>query len=238
MKLFCISILSLFSVAGFSQSQFPFFNRVNNFLLENVEQGRIDYKELIKDTSTLDALISEIAQYNLDNRSEDHKLAFYINAYNVLVIKQVTNHYPIDSPLEVKGFFDRYWHTVAGERMTLDQLEFDKIFRNFKDGRIHFALGCAAKSCPFLYANAYTPEHVQEQLTFRAELIIDREDYVRVNDKEKIVWVSKVFDWYRDLFVANAGSIIKFINTYRHYKVSEDFEVRFMKYDWSLNEPE
>jgi len=120
--------------------------------------------------------------------------------------------------------------------MTLDQLEFDEIYRKSQDPRIHFALGCAAKSCPSLYDNAFTPEHVQEQLNFRSELIIDQSHYVTVDTNLKKITLSKIFDWYKDAFIEESGSILKFINEHRHYKVPEDYTIEFYKYDWALNE--
>lgn len=228
--------LIILSQISAGQSSAGFFEDANTFLLEHVTAGKVDYKILIMNTADLDDLTSQISSYDLSGKDKNYRLAFYINAYNLLVIKQVTNHYPIKSPLSVSGFFDKYWHTVAGERMTLDQLEFDKIFMDNDDPRIHFALGCAGKSCPFLNDNAFTPEHIQEELDFRSQLIIDQAIYVTVDDKLKKVTVSKVFDWYKDLFIKQSGSIIKFINTYRHYKVPEDYTIEFYKYDWTLNE--
>ena len=74
----------------------------------------------------LDQLVVSIAEFYLNNQSEDYFTAFYINAYNVLVIKQVVDNYPINSPKDVTGFFDERKFTVAGEELTLDQIEFEK----------------------------------------------------------------------------------------------------------------
>lgn len=223
----------------FSQS---FFESVNHFLIANVHDGKIDYQFLKENPEELHNLIFEISEFTLEDQDEDFQTAFYINAYNLLVVKQVCDNYPIQSPLDIEGFFKKNTFMVAGESLTLDDLEFKKLINPTKDPRIHFALGCAAKSCPFLYDQAYTPKHLQEQLDFRAQLIIDQPNYVSVDNGKREVLLNKVFDWYGDQFVLNTGSLLTYngslltyINRYRFYEVPVDYEVKFQEYDWSLN---
>lgn len=225
-----------FAFLGFSAQSQTIFDEINSFLIENVDAGKVEYKKLKKYPSNLNKIIQLIETTDLSNQSSDYKLAFYINAYNLIVIKQVLDNYPISSPMDVKGFFKEKKFTVAGEKMTLDQLEFEKLFGPYKDPRIHFALGCAALSCPFLYDNAYTPDHIQEQLKFRSQLIIDTSRYVKIDNKAKTVTLNKIFDWYKDQFTFSAGSLIKFINKYRYYKVAEDYKIVFEEYNWKLND--
>lgn len=217
------------------QPEEGFFDAVNTFLIKNVESGRINYNALKFNDQNLSGIIGMIAEMDLTEKDDDFKLAFYLNAYNLLVIHQVLQHYPIESPMDVPGFFRENRFIVAGESLTLDELEFDKIFGPYQDPRIHFALGCAAKSCPFLYDNAFRPEHIQEQLQFRSELIIDRPNYVEVNEDAQTVTLNKIFDWYKEQFVADAGSLLNFVNRYRFYEVPADYQIAFMEYDWALN---
>jgi len=213
-----------------------FFDQTNKFLLENVNAGKVDYNKLKRDSTDLKILINMIKNERLDNQTDNYKLAFYINSYNLLVIHQITSRYPVSSPMDITGFFKQNKFVVAGEQLTLDELEFDKLTNEYKDPRIHFALGCAALSCPFLYDNAFTPEHVEEQLKFRAQLIIDRPNYIEVDEKNKIIFMNKIFEWYQGQFSFNAGSLINFVNKYRFYKVPHDYEIKFIEYDWSLND--
>ena len=217
------------------QNSEAFFDQVNTFLVNNVVGGRINYNALKFNDQNLPGLITLVGNMNVANKSKDFKLAFYINAYNLLVIQQVLDNYPVESPMDVPGFFKERRFKVAGELLTLDEIEFDKIITPYKDPRIHFALGCAAKSCPFLYDNAFTPEHIQEQLEFRAQLIIDRPSYVDVDDKTKTVTLNKIFEWYMDQFKEDAGTLVNFVNKFRFYKVPADYKVAFQEYDWSLN---
>lgn len=238
MKKFIIllSIVSAFPSFGQTSDTTTIFDEFNSFLLEEVVFGLVDYEKLKKNPETLNNLVSAIAAYNPSDSSQDHKTAFYTNAYNILVIKQVTDNYPINSPMDVKGFFKVKTFNVAGEILTLDGIEFTKLIGPTKDPRIHFALGCGARSCPFLYDNAFFPDKLQEQLEFRSELIIDRPNYVFVDNKNGRVVLNKIFDWYGDQFTAVSGSLIKYVNIYRFYKVPDDYTVEFQEYDWTLND--
>lgn len=212
------------------------FDQINDFLIAQVHHGKIDYASLKADPSKLNVLVKSIATHDLTGKREDYKKAFYLNAYNIIVINQVVDNYPIQSPFDVEGFFMKTKFKVAGELLTLDQLEFQRLMNPYRDSRIHFALGCAAMSCPFLYDNAFKPDLVEDQLEFRSQLIIDRPNYVSVDDKNKTVTLNKIFEWYGDQFSFNAGSIIGFINKYRYYKVPADYKIEFQEYDWSLND--
>ncbi|MBV6644781.1 MAG: DUF547 domain-containing protein [Cyclobacteriaceae bacterium] len=236
MKIALTILALLFQLNLLSQPEQDFFSDCNAFLLKHVHVGKVDYKSLKGDPSYLADLVAQIEQMDLTGKSENFRLAFFINTYNLLVIQQVVDFYPIQSPLDVSGFFKRRKFVIAGEQLTLDQLEFDKIFKVRDDPRVHFTLGCAAKSCPFLYDNAYTPDHIDEQLNFRTQLIIDQAIYVDIHDDHRTVELCKVFDWYQDQFLANDSSLVAFINKYRFYKVPEDYSVKFKEYDWTLND--
>jgi hypothetical protein len=73
-------------------------------------------------------------------------------------------------------------------------------------------------------------------LKFLAQLIIDRPNYIEVDEKNKILVMNKIFEWYQDQFSFNAGSLANFVNKYRFYEVPVDYEVNFMEYDWNIND--
>lgn len=226
-------LLLLLPLFTYSQNIFKDFD---NFINKEVVFGLVNYQSLKEQPGQLNELIDKIGDYNVSDSSLDHRTAFYINAYNLLVIKQVTDNYPIKSPMDVDGFFKVKKFKVAGEQLTLDQLEFEKIVEPSKDPRIHFALGCAARSCPFLYEKAFTPEELQSQLDFRAKQIIELPNYIQIEDDKKTVTFNKIFDWYSDHFIEVSGTLIKYINQYKDKKVPEVYLVKFQEYDWVLND--
>ncbi len=225
-------ITVIFPFLGFTQ---PIFNEFDEFLKEHVVFGLVDYQFLSNNQNKLEPLVNKIANYDLSTVSEAHKTAFYINTYNFLVINQVAKNYPITSPLDVDGFFKENSFQIAGEQLTLDQVEFEKLLERTKDSRIHFALGCAARGCPYLYEEAFFPETVNQQLEFRAKEIIEIPNYVYVDEANETVMFSKVFEWYMDQFLVQSETLIQYVNQYKRKKIPENYRIQFRNYDWNLN---
>ena len=71
-------------------------------------------------------------------------------------LRLILDHRPVASIKDIpsgKRWDDRRW-TLAGETVSLDQIEHQRIRAAFREPRIHFALVCAARSCPPLRAEA------------------------------------------------------------------------------------
>lgn len=213
-----------------------FFDRADTFFATYVQDGLVDYARIQQEPEGLQVLVEEIATLNLANRrvTPDFLKAFYINAYNILVIEQVVMRYPIAGPLQVEGFFDAISHQVMGETMTLDQLEKKTLFAQFPDPRLHFVLVCAARGCPPLQSHSFKPEGLEEQLNQRTTEVLNLEWFIRVNKKQ--LEISKLFDWYRDDFISQNSNLIGYINQYRSDRIVIERSFEFYEYDWALNE--
>lgn len=214
-----------------------FFTAADKFLKNNVLQsnGLVNYGRIKADKTELNALVFKIASASLNQTTDAEKQAFYINAYNILVIKQVIDNNLPASPLDVPGFFNQTTFQVAGKTLTLDQLEKNTLYGLKNDPRFHFALVCAAKGCPPLLNAAYLPNTLHQQLAQQAKTAVNNNNFVKINDATKKVSVSKIFDWYNNHFTAGGKSVIGFINQYRNSTIPENYTVDFYEYDWSLN---
>ena len=118
-------ILLFFTTSLFAQVELEnFFDQTDQFLKSYTVDGKVDYESLKNDPQTLNELVDMMTEVNLsDDLSKNQIKAFWINAYNIAVIKSVIENYPIDSPLDVNGFFDSQKHSVAGREVTLDEIE-------------------------------------------------------------------------------------------------------------------
>jgi len=164
------SLLPSFNVKAQSNQQLDLFFKLSDYYFSKyVTNGMVDYRYASSYSKEVNALYKLIGEIDLSAASENEKMAFGINAYNLLVIYQVANSYPIANPLDQDGFFDKNQHLVAGSEVTLNQLESDHMLRKFEDARFHFVLACAAKSCPQLADFAYKPENVETLLEQRTE---------------------------------------------------------------------
>lgn len=220
-----------------SEGKEGFFDEADSFLNEYVHKGLIDYESIAEDRTQLNKLVKKMADFDLSElKSKEEKIAFWINAYNLMVIKAVVDNYPISSPLKVKGFFKTTKHPVAGFLLTLDEIEHKMLFGIERDPRFHFVLVCAAVSCPELIAKAYLPDTLEEQLEARTNYVINSEKFVRVSVKNKAVYLFKIFDWYRKDFEGKTFSMIDYLNRYRVDKIPNEYKIEFMEYDWTLND--
>lgn len=231
-------LLLLFIVFwGFvASAQDSVFQKTDKCLKAYVRMGKVDYKRLLLQGDSFDSLISVYEEYDLTGKTDAFRRAFYLNAYNLLVIHGILQEYPVASPMEIPGFFKEQKFRIAKEELTLDEIEFGRLFAVYKDPRMHFALNCGATSCPTLYSEAFLPEKVEDQLAFCQTMVMDRDDYVFVDRKERVVKVSKIFEWYQDMFEEASGSLRNYINENRFVTVPRNYEIVFMEYDWSLNE--
>lgn len=212
-----------------------FFEKADAFLKKNVRNGLISYADL-KNKEGLEALLQKVEKANLKNTDAATAQAFYINAYNLLVIKGVLDNYPIASVQQVNGFFDGQKHTVAQKRMTLNQLEKDQLLKPYKDARFHFVLVCGALGCPPITDFAYHPNQLEQQLTQQTRLALNHPDFIQVDEAAGTTGLSQIFEWYGKDFGGNQAAILTFINQYRDKPLNADDKVRFYDYDWSLNE--
>lgn len=229
-------IVSIFWASICSSQGLPELTEAtNHFLEEHVESGMVDYKAIHQNPSRIQQLYEQIGSTSLENASDAEKKAFYINAYNILTIYQIVQNYPVKSPTDVEGFFDNTKHQVAGESLTLDQVEKERLMKNHFDPRLHFVLVCAAKSCPPLASFAFQADQLDEQLDERTREALNNPDFIRVNKNQKKVEVSQIFEWYKQDFTKKSSSILAYINQYRDEEIPSSYQVDFYKYDWALN---
>ncbi|QNL22029.1 DUF547 domain-containing protein [Hyphobacterium sp. CCMP332] len=210
-----------------------FFGESDIFLKKYVKEGKVAYSEIQQDSKVLDRLINFIATYSLEQVPEREQKAFYINAYNILVIKGIVDNYPIQSPLDKEGFFEKVKYKVAGEALTLNEIENIKLRKEYNDPRIHFVLVCAAVSCPELISSVYHPESLEKQIESSTIKSLNDPEFVRVSDTK--IAISEIFKWYAEDF-GGQSNYIKFINKYRKNILPTNIALSFYEYDWTLNE--
>lgn len=195
-------------------------------------EGVVNYKELKSSEKDLDAYIELLQNNPIENDwNRNKKLAFWINSYNAFTIKLILSNYPLNSITDLEGGkpWDKKWISLNGQIYSLNDIENTIIRPRFKEARIHFAVNCAAKSCPKIGNFAYEENTLNTLLEKQTRSFINNKENSITPDK---VQVSKIFEWYATDF----GDLISFLNTYSNVKINEDATIEFIEYDWSLNE--
>jgi len=126
---------------------------------------------------------------------------------------------------------------IDGKIITLDDIEHNILRPRFKDPRVHFAINCAAKSCPPLRSEPYYGGELDQQLEEMASAFINDPSKNRLEGNT--LYVSKIFDWFEEDF---NGDILGFFLKYAKGSLKEQLEVnkekikvKYLDYDWSLN---
>ena len=233
MKTFFLSVVFLCASFSISAQQLDaIFKSTNTFLSTYVKNGRVDYKAISKNPTVLNSLLDQAAQVNVLISEPENYKAFWINAYNLAVIKGLVNNYPTKSPLDDKGFFDKTTYKLAGQELSLNGIENDLLRAKFNDARFHFVLVCGALGCPPLISEAYIPGTLEAQLTQQTQKAING-NFIKVSKNK--VEVSEIMKWYKADFTQNGQTEIDFINAYRNTRISKQLKLSYFPYNWNIN---
>jgi len=229
----------LFLIVFASQNLFSqkldnsFYTQADKFFKSHVTNGKVDYAKA-KTSSTLKTLITRVENTNLSNADDINKKAFYINAYNLLVINAAAKAYPLGAVTDISGFFDKKKYQVAGQTFTLNNLEKEKLLKATNDARLHFVLVCGAVDCPPIVNFAYTPENLDAQMEKQTRLALNSPSFIKESGNK--VELSQIFKWYTKDFGGSQKSVIKFINKYRKNILNPSAKISYYSYDWQLND--
>lgn len=207
-------------------------------------EGRVDYQALAADPAPLLAYLDALASANLEALGRDERLALLLNAYNAFTLQLLLEHPGIDSIRSIPA--DQRWDAVrwnlAGERVSLAELEHERIRPNFVEPRIHFALVCAAVGCPPLRREPYTGARLEQQLEAQTRTVFTRGSrwFEADGDTPDEVWVTALLHWYRDDFEQGGGTLLGFVadrdeGVQRQIDEGKEPAVRMLPYDWALN---
>jgi hypothetical protein len=200
--------------------------------------GGFRYKALAADEASmakLNAFTEQVASADTSKLSREEALAFYINAYNATTIAEVLKLWPVTSVLKKDGFFDKTKHLIAGESLTLNDLEKTKIRDPYKEPRIHFLVNCASASCPILVGEAITAANLETLMARQATEYVTRTTLF----KGKGIEISSIFDWYKEDFGGPEG-VRTFIAAHvapeqRAFVADSANKIGFFNYDWNTN---
>lgn len=233
-RIVSLTIVLLFvSSVNYSQDVNTFFSKADTFFKSYVSDGKVAYSEIHSNQDGLNELLMLAKNVSVSKSDANNYQAFWINIYNLSVIKGIINNYPIKSPLDKAGFFDKIKYGVGGKNITLNDIEHKLLRGQFNDARFHFVLVCGALGCPPLINKAYLPNTLDAQLEKQTELAING-GFIKVNVKKKRVQGSEILKWYKEDFVQN-GSEIDFINTYRTEKIPSNYKLSYFPYNWNIN---
>jgi hypothetical protein len=249
-KLMALVAASSLLLVGRTSAQTFDHSRFDEVLRKEVVKGMVDYNEFDQ-SGTFKDYLESLEHADVSKLPERERLAFWINAYNaytIALINKYEERASIKNIAEGIGFEHAKdaWKQpivrVGGKTYTLDEVEHEIIRKQFREPRVHFALVCAAMSCPPLRSEAYTGAKLDAQLDSQARMFIrDETRGSRVDAKTEVVHASRVFDWYHDDFGGGDAALGRYIAQYypdgpeKQLLLGGHFKMEFLDYDWTLN---
>jgi hypothetical protein len=212
--------------------------------VEDIASTRVDYGAL-RTSEAWEALLRSLSDSDPARLgSKNEKLAFWINAYNVLAIDLVRRHYPVESIRSLGSLFAPVWKKRAGEiggrPYALHEIEHE-ILRPLGEPRIHAAIVCASLSCPPLRREPYRAAELGAQLEDNARRwLADPRKGARIDRAARTLYLSPVLDWFAEDF---GGDVLPFVRA--HLPAADaawiaaqggSLRVRYLDYDWTLND--
>ncbi|MEM7220717.1 MAG: DUF547 domain-containing protein [Pseudomonadota bacterium] len=190
----------------------------------------------------LDDYVADLAAIDPRRLNRDEQFAYWANLYNAVTV-QVVLKYPnkksilrMGEKLFKIGPWDDAAVSVAGESLTLNDIEHRILRPIFKDERVHYAVNCASIGCPNLRMAPFTGAQLEAQLAAAERDYLSHERGVMLSRKG--LRLSKIFKWYREDFASTETELIEYLAA-RHPSLGEalsafDGRVRY-EYDWNLN---
>jgi hypothetical protein len=225
-------------------------SKLNVLLGEYVDsEGNVDYSVLERE-GEVQRYVDGLKDADTENMKGNARLAFWINAYNMLTIYGILRELKRDESFAQKGnksyvkrfnFFYRTKNEVGGRKISLYKMENQILRKEFAEPRIHFALNCGSASCPLLKDGLYSDENLDAELEAATTLFVRSPSGTRLDREKDVLHLSSIFKWYSKDFEKSAGSVLNFV---RRYMADQDREylennpglkIEYQPYDWGPN---
>jgi hypothetical protein len=244
----------------------PLHRPLDQILDLNVRDGLVYYRALQSSRGSLDRYVASlnVPAATYEGWTREAKMAFWVNAYNALVLQTIVSRYPIrgtssaypsSSVRQISGAFDQARHRVAGRTVSLDQIE-KGILLEFKEPRLTLALGRGAIGSGRLHSEAYTAARLPAQLDAIQKEFVNEQHMLRVDRDAGQISATPILSWNETLFVeaydkgANGTfgarspierALLAFIlpgllPLEKDFVEQNQFKVVFHPFDWRLND--
>jgi len=191
------------------------------------DKGMVNYRALRRKRPELKNLLDEFAHLDPNEYRrwpKEDKIAFWINAYNIQMLKIITDNYPIqgsrllnpfygpNSIRHIKGIWSDYKFIVMDEEFTLAEVNRRFFCKEFGEPRVFFAISHASLSSPPLRNEPYYGHKLHQQLEDQIKRFLSNPQFFRTDKENKKVYLSAILHptWNGKEFVSKFGTDKKF----------------------------
>lgn len=233
-NIFLLALLLTVSTT-FAQTQELFFKQSNDFLKKYVNSdGRVNYSSFKTNPGEIVYIFNQIKDLKLDATQKDAPIAFWINVYNLLIIKNVIELYPVKSVNFYPDFFDKKT-IITGTELSLNDIKTLLKYLT-KDAGINFVLSDGTIGGPKIPNSAFFPETVVYQISLQVKNTINKPDFVKINKEAATIEIPKLFEQHKSDFVTSYYNEIDFMNLFLDKKLDNKLKIFYTKPEIGLNE--
>lgn len=207
---------------------------------------RFDYAHVtLADRALLKSYLNALQSVDPARLSASEQHAYWIDFYNALTVETILDRYPVKSILDISSGFlsfgpwDMELATVAGRKLSLNNIEHDILRADWHDPRVHYTLNCASLGCPNLQPVPYTGHDLDAQLDAAARAFVNHPRGAAVRHGRLIV--SKIYRWYAKDFGGTNEAIVAHLSRYAAPDLAAQLvqvsHIARYQYDWTLNAP-
>lgn len=201
-----------------------------------------------EDSAKLSSYLKAMGDMKPESFSADEATAYYANLYNALTIDLIIQNYPLKSIRKAKlyngkkvsgliGPWKKTKIAVAGELLSLDDIEHNILRVKYSSPYIHYMVNCASVGCPNLLQTAWEPETYEVLRKEAAAAYINSPRGVVITPKG--LKISSIYKWFKEDFGGTDG-VLKHIRDYADADLAAAIDggakIVDYDYDWSLNE--
>ena len=244
----------------------PFHRSFDQILDLNVRDGMVYYRALQSQRGRLDQYVGSlnVPADTYAGWSRPQQMAFWVNAYNAIVLQTVVSQYPIKGKSAeypagsirlIPGAFEKTKHRVAGRSLTLDEIE-KTVLPEFKEPRLFLALGRGAVGSGRLRSEAFSADRLPQQLDAVAADFMTHDQMIKIDRGQGTISVTPILSWREAEFAAAYDSgasgafaqrspieraVVAFITPRllpleKEFIQKNAFRVVFHAFDWRLND--
>lgn len=220
------------------------FDKYKQLLKEFVKDNSVDYAALKKSPLLKESMreIAHISPAKMINDKE--RLSYWLNVYNLIVIKECADRFPIKDLRELANDPTRRKFTVGGDKLSMQTIKVDKIEPLFNDNFPEevFLMCGGAMGHPPILDHPVEPEKMDKDMKQASFLWVMDPLNVQYDRYKGRFDVGPFMQWHEDLFAKRYGSAMDFVISFLNPDAQEAItNVTILKgyglpFNWILND--
>ena len=222
------------------------FDKYAQLLKAFVKDSAVDYAGLKKSPLLKESMkeIAHISPAKMIDKKE--RLCYWLNAYNLVVMKEVADRFPITDLRQLDNDPTRRKFTVGGDKISMQTIKIDKIEPMFNDNYPEeiFLMAGGAMGHPPILDHPTSPETMDKDMKEAAYRWIVDPSNVSLDRYKSRFDVGPFLQWNQGLFEKRYDSPIDFVISFLNASAQESISaVTILKgfglpFNWTINDVE